>query len=382
MITEEIKNAINWVANDNENKVSKELIDILDNDDREVSKWAQEQGFVIYCNDELNKMEKDIVKLTLEQEIYLVEKARRGDIEARNMLITCHMDYINALIYKKMSKISDRSEINQDTVTELRDECIIYLMEHLDKFTYARGRLSVFISNVVVKDVCIKNPEYESNGKIQMIYKNSKSSSRLIYFLANKITDFISEYQQTYGERPSDTVIADKFGITVDKVQKALQYFRNCKFVAAESSDIDFVDDKESEMDKTVDKYFWNNSIIAKIAMDETKNIPKEHVSIMCEMHERQKIAETTKELAKKYNMAEGRIRRVDELVRKRLRNAIINKLDLAKFYQLLISYNQDLADRFLLNDDGDFTSKEYQVICSLMEESLQGKYKKQYADM
>ena len=68
----------------------------------------------------------------------------------------------------------------------------------------------------------------------------------------------------------------------------------------------------------------------------------------------------TDKEMAEKFGVSKSKIMPISESTRKKLRNTILEKIDLGKFYKFLLKYDHDLANNYLLSESPSCTSEEY----------------------
>lgn len=180
----------------------------------------------------LDSIRNDIVNnglLTKEEEKTLSSKIKQGDKVAREKLIAS-----NYRLAVSIAKKYYRAGINFD---DLLQESFIGLVKAVDRFDHTRGFKFSTYACWWIKQACLQYiNEHTSVMKVP-------THSRL---LSAKIKKFIVEFEEKFGQKPSNEEISESFGVTVDAVKNSAK--SDTQYLSIDKSSDD--DNKRSLLDK------------------------------------------------------------------------------------------------------------------------------------
>jgi len=152
---------------------------------------------------------KDVSRTTLltrEQEVYLSQRIEQGDEEARRVMIESNLR-LAISIAKKYYKSGCSLE-------DLIQESNIGLMKAVEKFDWRRGfKFSTYASWWIRQSICRHISTHRNTVRVP-----SHASS-----LASKIRKLVSEYEDEFNQKPSNSEIAEILGITEKMVQVSIE---------------------------------------------------------------------------------------------------------------------------------------------------------------
>lgn len=181
--------------------------------------------------------EKDLVSLYLndirkyevldrEEEEKLLQKVKEGDLEAKNKLIVCNLRLVISVAKNYMNK-----GLN---FIDLISEGNFGLIRAIDKFDVNKGfRFSTYavwwIKQSITKAVMSKGREIRIPS-----YK---------YDLLNKINKIVVEELMNTGDYPSNELIAEKLGISPEKVASIMVEFQEVVSLSTSVGDNIYLED-------------------------------------------------------------------------------------------------------------------------------------------
>lgn len=181
--------------------------------------------------------EKDLVSLYLndirkyeildrEEEEKLLQRVKEGDLEAKNKLIVCNLRLVISVAKNYMNK-----GLN---FIDLISEGNFGLIRAIDKFDVNKGfRFSTYavwwIKQSITKAVMSKGREIRIPS-----YK---------YDLLNKINKIVVEELMNTGDYPSNEVIAEKLGISPEKVASIMVEFQEVVSLSTSVGDNIYLED-------------------------------------------------------------------------------------------------------------------------------------------
>ena len=181
--------------------------------------------------------EKDLVSLYLNdirkfeildraEEEKLLKKVKEGDLEAKNKLILCNLRLVISVAKNYMNKGM--------TLIDLISEGNFGLIRAIDKFDLEKGfRFSTYavwwIKQSITKAVMSKGREIRIPS-----YK---------YDLLNKINKIIVEEMMNTGDYPSNEIIAEKLGLSPEKVASIMVEFQEVVSLNASVGDNIYLED-------------------------------------------------------------------------------------------------------------------------------------------
>lgn len=182
----------------------------------------------------LDSIRNDIVNnnlLTKEEEVTLSEKIIEGDTIARDKLISS-----NYRLAVSMAKKYYRNGINFD---DLLQESFIGLVKAVDRFDHTRGFKFSTYACWWIKQACLQYiNEHTTVMKVP-------THSRL---LSSKIKKFIAEFEERFGQKPSDEEISESFGVTIDAVKNSAK--SDTQYLSIDKNEDDDGENKRSLLDK------------------------------------------------------------------------------------------------------------------------------------
>ncbi len=160
--------------------------------------------------------------LDAHEERKLIERAKKGDIQARNKLIQSNLRYI----YKLARKYSGYGV----PITDLIDEGVLGLIRAIEKYDLRRRvRLLTYATSWIRQAMMKALTEQSRAIKLSPTFRNKLESIRRA----------IDEYFKTHQREPTDEEIANLLGMSVDEIKDALMVYRG------QVSLDEFVDDDE-----------------------------------------------------------------------------------------------------------------------------------------
>jgi len=147
--------------------------------------------------------------LTREQEVHLSQRIEKGDESAR-----AHMIEANLRLAISIAKKYYYSGCNMD---DLIQESNIGLMKAVEKFDWRRGfKFSTYASWWIRQSVCRYISSHRNTIKIP-----AHASS-----LSYKVKKLISEYEEEFGQRPTNSEMADILGVTENMIKDSIDSIR------------------------------------------------------------------------------------------------------------------------------------------------------------
>lgn len=166
--------------------------------------------FTDYKDELLNSYLKDISKykvLDSSEVAILVSKAQKGDMKARERLITSNLRFVVT--------IAKQYQNRGIALIDLISAGVEGLIKSVDKFDVTRGTVFLTYAGWWIKQ-CIYNTIYAYGGEIRL-----PISQRLLVI---KIIDASNTYSQKYARNPSAEELAEITGIDVSQINFLSQF--------------------------------------------------------------------------------------------------------------------------------------------------------------
>ena len=249
--------------------------------------------------------------LTVEQEVELAQRIRKGDREALERLTRANLRFVVS--------VAKQYQNQGLSLPDLINEGNLGLIRAADKFDETRG--FKFIS-------------YAVWWVRQSILQALAEQSRLVRMPLNqvsalsKINKFYNEFEQTYERRPSSEEVADAFDLPVDKLRDAMK--GNGRHV---SMDAPFGDDDGNCMldvmtgeGMSTDRSLVNESLVCEIERALT-TLPERESAILKMSFGIGQPEMTLEEIGIKLKLTRERVRQIREKAIRHLRSDTNNKL-------------------------------------------------------
>jgi RNA polymerase primary sigma factor len=249
--------------------------------------------------------------LTVEQEVELAQRIRKGDREALERLTRANLRFVVS--------VAKQYQNQGLSLPDLINEGNLGLIRAADKFDETRG--FKFIS-------------YAVWWVRQSILQALAEQSRLVRMPLNqvsalsKINKFYNEFEQTYERRPSSEEVADAFDLPVDKLRDAMK--GNGRHV---SMDAPFGDDDGNCMldvmtgeGMSTDRSLVNESLVCEIERA-LSTLPERESAILKMSFGIGQPEMTLEEIGIKLKLTRERVRQIREKAIRHLRSDTNNKL-------------------------------------------------------
>ena len=242
--------------------------------------------------------------LSKEEEFSLLVKAKNGDIEAKNELITSNLKLVvniaKGYVNKGMSFIDLISEGNMG---------LIYA---IDKFDIDKGfRFSTYavwwIRQAIMKAIIVKGREIRIPS-----YK---------YDLLNKINRYIMDKLQTGGSYPSVEQIAEDLHIEADKVENIIRDFQDPMSLSMSiGEDISLEDTIAQEQEISMEEEIFREMGM-KHVRDLVEELDEREKSILKQRYGLDgSDIYTLEEIGKKLNITRERVRQIEKRTLEKLK--------------------------------------------------------------
>lgn len=270
--------------------------------------------------DLINLYLKDIKKhklLNKEEEFELLVKAKNGDIEAKNELITSNLKLVvniaKAYINKGMSFIDLISEGNMG---------LIYA---IDKFDIDKGfRFSTYavwwIKQAIMKAIIVKGREIRIPS-----YK---------YDLLNKINRYIMDKLQMGGSYPTIEQIAEDLHIEADKIENIIRDFQDPMSLSMSIGDDIFLEDTiAQEQEISMEEEIFREMGMKRVR-DLVEELDEREKSILKQRYGLDgSDIYTLEDIGKKLNITRERVRQIEKRTLEKLKFKYAKDLKDVFFY-------------------------------------------------
>ena len=305
----------NYIDNNDDDGVSEDgAYDVVRDADEEIDdnedidKFLAEEGVAI--DDPVRMYLKDIGKIPLldpEREAYLAERIALGDQDAKNELVEANLRLVVSIAKKHVGRGM--------YFLDLIQEGNLGLMKAVDKFDHTKGyKFSTYatwwIRQAITRAIAdqartIRIPVH----MVETIHRVSRASRQLL---------------QEYGREPTTDEIAEKLGMSADKVReimKASQDPVSLETPIGEEDDShlgDFIPDDSSPTPAEAVSYQLLREQLNKVLHTLT---PREEMVIKLRFGLEDGRTRTLEEVGKEFNITRERIRQIEAKALRKLRH-------------------------------------------------------------
>ena len=277
-------------------------------DNEDIDKFLAEEGVAI--DDPVRMYLKDIGKIPLldpEREAYLAERIALGDQDAKNELVEANLRLVVSIAKKHVGRGM--------YFIDLIQEGNLGLMKAVDKFDHTKGyKFSTYatwwIRQAITRAIAdqartIRIPVH----MVETIHRVSRASRQLL---------------QEYGREPTTDEIAEKLGMSADKVReimKASQDPVSLETPIGEEDDShlgDFIPDDSSPTPAEAVSYQLLREQLNKVLHTLT---PREEMVIKLRFGLEDGRTRTLEEVGKEFNITRERIRQIEAKALRKLRH-------------------------------------------------------------
>ena len=277
-------------------------------DNEDIDKFLAEEGVAI--DDPVRMYLKDIGKIPLldpERETYLAERIALGDQDAKNELVEANLRLVVSIAKKHVGRGM--------YFLDLIQEGNLGLMKAVDKFDHTKGyKFSTYatwwIRQAITRAIAdqartIRIPVH----MVETIHRVSRASRQLL---------------QEYGREPTTDEIAEKLGMSADKVReimKASQDPVSLETPIGEEDDShlgDFIPDDSSPTPAEAVSYQLLREQLNKVLHTLT---PREEMVIKLRFGLEDGRTRTLEEVGKEFNITRERIRQIEAKALRKLRH-------------------------------------------------------------
>ena len=277
-------------------------------DNEDIDKFLAEEGVAI--DDPVRMYLKDIGKIPLldpEREAYLAERIALGDQDAKNELVEANLRLVVSIAKKHVGRGM--------YFLDLIQEGNLGLMKAVDKFDHTKGyKFSTYatwwIRQAITRAIAdqartIRIPVH----MVETIHRVSRASRQLL---------------QEYGREPTTDEIAEKLGMSADKVReimKASQDPVSLETPLGEEDDShlgDFIPDDSSPTPAEAVSYQLLREQLNKVLHTLT---PREEMVIKLRFGLEDGRTRTLEEVGKEFNITRERIRQIEAKALRKLRH-------------------------------------------------------------
>ena len=277
-------------------------------DNEDIDKFLAEEGVAI--DDPVRMYLKDIGKIPLldpEREAYLAERIALGDQDAKNELVEANLRLVVSIAKKHVGRGM--------YFLDLIQEGNLGLMKAVDKFDHTKGyKFSTYatwwIRQAITRAIAdqartIRIPVH----MVETIHRVSRASRQLL---------------QEYGREPTTDEIAEKLGMSADKVReimKASQDPVSLETPIGEEDDShlgDFIPDDSSPTPAEAVSYQLLREQLNKVLHTLT---PREEMVITLRFGLEDGRTRTLEEVGKEFNITRERIRQIEAKALRKLRH-------------------------------------------------------------
>ena len=277
-------------------------------DNEDIDKFLAEEGVAI--DDPVRMYLKDIGKIPLldpEREAYLAERRALGDQDAKNELVEANLRLVVSIAKKHVGRGM--------YFLDLIQEGNLGLMKAVDKFDHTKGyKFSTYatwwIRQAITRAIAdqartIRIPVH----MVETIHRVSRASRQLL---------------QEYGREPTTDEIAEKLGMSADKVReimKASQDPVSLETPIGEEDDShlgDFIPDDSSPTPAEAVSYQLLREQLNKVLHTLT---PREEMVIKLRFGLEDGRTRTLEEVGKEFNITRERIRQIEAKALRKLRH-------------------------------------------------------------
>ena len=277
-------------------------------DNEDIDKFLAEEGVAI--DDPVRMYLKDIGKIPLldpEREAYLAERIALGDQDAKNELVEANLRLVVSIAKKHVGRGM--------YFLDLIQEGNLGLMKAVDKFDHTKGyKFSTYatwwIRQAITRAIAdqartIRIPVH----MVETIHRVSRTSRQLL---------------QEYGREPTTDEIAEKLGMSADKVReimKASQDPVSLETPIGEEDDShlgDFIPDDSSPTPAEAVSYQLLREQLNKVLHTLT---PREEMVIKLRFGLEDGRTRTLEEVGKEFNITRERIRQIEAKALRKLRH-------------------------------------------------------------
>ena len=277
-------------------------------DNEDIDKFLAEEGVAI--DDPVRMYLKDIGKIPLldpEREAYLAERIALGDQDAKNELVEANLRLVVSIAKKHVGRGM--------YFLDLIQEGNLGLMKAVEKFDYTKGyKFSTYatwwIRQAITRAIAdqartIRIPVH----MVETIHRVSRASRQLL---------------QEYGREPTTDEIAEKLGMSADKVReimKASQDPVSLETPIGEEDDShlgDFIPDDSSPTPAEAVSYQLLREQLNKVLHTLT---PREEMVIKLRFGLEDGRTRTLEEVGKEFNITRERIRQIEAKALRKLRH-------------------------------------------------------------
>lgn len=305
----------NYIDNNDDDGVSEDGAydvvrdaDVEIDDNEDIDKFLAEEGVAI--DDPVRMYLKDIGKIPLldpEREAYLAERIALGDQDAKNELVEANLRLVVSIAKKHVGRGM--------YFLDLIQEGNLGLMKAVDKFDHTKGyKFSTYatwwIRQAITRAIAdqartIRIPVH----MVETIHRVSRASRQLL---------------QEYGREPTTDEIAEKLGMSADKVReimKASQDPVSLETPIGEEDDShlgDFIPDDSSPTPAEAVSYQLLREQLNKVLHTLT---PREEMVIKLRFGLEDGRTRTLEEVGKEFNITRERIRQIEAKALRKLRH-------------------------------------------------------------
>ena len=303
----------NYMDSSDENGESRSYDVISDpeeevDDNEDIDKYLSEEGVAI--DDPVRMYLKDIGKIPLldpEREAYLAERIALGDQDAKNELVEANLRLVVSIAKKHVGRGM--------YFLDLIQEGNLGLMKAVDKFDHTKGyKFSTYatwwIRQAITRAIAdqartIRIPVH----MVETIHRVSRASRQLL---------------QEYGREPTTDEIAEKLGMSADKVREILKASQDpvsLETPIGEEDDShlgDFIPDDSSPTPAEAVSYQLLREQLNKVLHTLT---PREEMVIKLRFGLEDGRTRTLEEVGKEFNITRERIRQIEAKALRKLRH-------------------------------------------------------------
>ena len=277
-------------------------------DNEDIDKFLAEEGVAI--DDPVRMYLKDIGKIPLldpEREAYLAERIALGDQDAKNELVEANLRLVVSIAKKHVGRGM--------YFLDLIQEGNLGLMKAVDKFDHTKGyKFSTYATWWIRQAITRAIADQERTIRIpvhmvETIHRVSRASRQLL---------------QEYGREPTTDEIAEKLGMSADKVReimKASQDPVSLETPIGEEDDShlgDFIPDDSSPTPAEAVSYQLLREQLNKVLHTLT---PREEMVIKLRFGLEDGRTRTLEEVGKEFNITRERIRQIEAKALRKLRH-------------------------------------------------------------